>query len=113
MNLFLLDEVVAEKSFSKVAAMLSIFPAQAFLGVISCAGFLKKDDLIKWAYTIFHPLRQSVSEGNNKKFFKTMGRMANAFYDWHNSQDSKLLLELPIEERKLLMTLTGPITAAQ
>jgi len=106
LGLFCLDEAKGKQSLSKIAALLTQFPAQAYIAIIRCTRSIEVGEFDKWFQALLAQLPQVGTTRSRRKFLFVGERMFHAFAKWHETKDSKHILELPIEERRLLLALT-------
>lgn len=105
-GLFSLDEDRGKQSLQKIAALLTKFPAQAYIALIGCTGSAMSGEFDKWFRALISQLPQVSTTASRRRFLSVGERMFQAFAKWQETKDSRHILELPIEERRLLLALT-------
>ncbi|MBC7917658.1 MAG: AAA family ATPase [Rhodoferax sp.] len=103
-GLFALDETIGRKSLPEIATLLIKFPAQAQVALFQCNGLANSEAFIKWTAALFEQLSKAATTNRLLKFLKVAKRMSEAFSKWSETKDTKYFLELPIEERQLLLS---------
>ena len=105
-GLFALDEDKGKQSLQKTAALLTKFPAQAHIALLRCLRSENTGEFGKWFNALLGQIPQVATTESRRKFLTVGERMILAFAKWLETEDSKHILELPVEERRLLLKLT-------
>ena len=104
-GLYRMDEGLGTKSLPNITELLAKFPAQAIIATMRCAS--KADSVIyqKWLGALFrHVPDISATQNQKRNFLRVARRMTAAFVKWSDAEENKPLLELPKEERTLLVS---------
>ena len=110
LGLFALDETIGRKPLREIAALLIKFPAQAYVALFECIRPANSVMFTKWTAALFEQFSEVATTSRKLKFVRVAERMTEAWFKWIETKDTKYFLELPIEERKLLLTLTESTT---
>ena len=104
-GLFFLNEVEGTQLLPKLAALLAKFPVEAHFALISAGLRVEPSAFKEWLKNLFEQVEEATTVAKGYKFANTGIRIANIFSGLVTTKDSKLLLELPAEERRLLASL--------
>lgn len=105
-GLFVLDEDKGRQLLPITAAILTKFPAHAYIALLRCLKSAKDGEFGKWFNALLGQIPHVATTARSRKFLTVGERMFSAYAKWQETEDSKHILELPVEERRLLLTLT-------
>jgi DNA-binding transcriptional ArsR family regulator len=104
-GLFCLDKVEGARTLPTLAALLAKFPVEAHFALISASLSVERSAFKEWLNNLFEQVAESTTAAKEHKFANTGARIVGIFSRLVTTKDSKLLLELPVEERRLLTSL--------
>jgi len=105
-GLFRLEREAGKQSLAKIAPLLTKFPAHAHIAIINCLGANDVGEFTQWFQALFDQLQRVATTRDSQKFRSVGTRMFDAFSKWHETKDSMHIFELPVEERRLLLSIT-------
>ncbi len=105
LGLFCLDEIKGTRSMPTLAALLAKFPVEAHLALITASFFVDRAAFNKWWDRLIEQVVEVSTAAQGTKFLNAGTRIMSISSTLATTKDSKLLLELPVEERRLLASL--------
>ena len=106
-GLFSLDKLKATQSLPRLAAILVKFPAETQIAILGCAPLSATTEISEWLSALLDEVLSLAERKKINLFFKVLRRVNAAITAWHSTKDSKHLLELPIEERRMVTLFLG------
>nr|WP_315848793.1 AAA family ATPase [uncultured Rhodoferax sp.] len=106
LGLFSIDEPMARKCFPKVTELLMAYPAKAQFSLLNTRRTSDSEEFKKWFNALIDEVMNTGAKAKRVKFLQVGKRMHEAIAEWISTKDNKHFLELPIEERRLLLALT-------
>lgn len=105
-GMYVLDGKIAIRSHTNTAKLLTKFPAQAYISLIRGNPLDNPAEYRKWLDSLLSEIPNVTSKPSQRRLYITWKRMLTAFSHWAETKDARLILELPSEERKLLLAHT-------
>lgn len=110
LGLFSTDKNIGGESMTRIASLLMRFPARAQIALLTCMRCSDKEEFKQWLAALFDAFSDAESKARRIRFFHTGKRMIEAFSTWTATKDTQHFLALPVEERRLLLSLTAKVS---
>ena len=104
-GLFCLDEIKGTRSMPALAALLTKFPVEAHLALLTVFLICDRAVVEDWRRSLVEQILEVTTVTKGTKFFNMGVRTLTIWSKLAEAKDSKLLLELSVEERRLLASL--------
>lgn len=113
LGLFSIDEIKACECLPKLTDVLVVYPAKAQFALIKTQRTSDPEEFKKWFSALIDEAMKVNMGAKTKraKFLQVGQRMHEAIAKWMSTKDTKHFLVLPVEERRLLLPLTGDASA--